>query len=211
MSSPLMSTYFGWAVALLICVSACGGPVRAPPAADAELIVFGAGPGGVREACFTCHGLAGEGAGDAPRLAGLNAGYLNKQMSDYANGRRADAIMAPIARRLGDADRRAVSDYYARMPTPVRALGAAPHIYTHGDSARGLRACAECHGADAEGVGAGNPGLAGQPAAYTAAQLRNWKRGLRRNDPRDEMGAAARALSDAEIETLAAYLADSSP
>jgi len=202
-----MSTHKGWALALAIGVSACGGPVLAPRQADADLIVFGGGPGGAREACFTCHGLAGEGIEEAPRLAGLDAGYFLKQMADYANGRRADAVMAPIARRLSAEAQRQVSHYYAALPTTAPPLGTAPRLYAHGDAARGLRACAECHGADGQGVGPANPAVAGQPQVYTAEQLRRWKRGLRRNDAGDEMGSAARGLSESEIEALAAYLA----
>ena len=50
-----------------------------------ELIAQSGGEGGARYACVACHGTRGEGNGyDAPRLAGLPKGYIQKQMHDYA-------------------------------------------------------------------------------------------------------------------------------
>lgn len=191
----------------LALASACGGPVAARAPADGELIAHGGGPGGPRDACFTCHGFNGEGDGRAPRLAGLNAGYIAKQLADYASQGRADDVMTPIAQRMNDGDRRAVGSYYASLPTaPASQLIEPLALYHRGDDSRGVRACSRCHGEAGSGRGAANPAIAGQPAAYTAEQLRRWKRGERRNDPRDVMGASARALSDAEIEALAAYI-----
>ncbi|HYD71570.1 MAG TPA: c-type cytochrome [Candidatus Binatia bacterium] len=197
----------GIAFALLVSAAACSGPVLEPRPVSGEAIAFGAGPSGARNACFTCHGLAGEGAGASPRLAGLEAGYLTKQLFDYASGERSDPVMGPIARAMSDRDRRAVAHYYAaRAPLPA-LVTAPPHVYAQGDAARGLRACADCHGAQGRGRGPGNPALAGQPAAYTIEQLRRWKFGERRNDPRNVMSPIARALTDEEIEAVAAYLA----
>ncbi len=192
---------------LALMAAGCGGPVAPPRQASGEGIAVGAGPGGAFDACFTCHGLNGEGRGDAPRLAGLDAGYLTKQLFDYASDRRADATMSPIARRLSDRDKLAVAQYYARMPAPEIALQApAPALFVHGDAARRLDACASCHGEDAQGRGAGNPALAGQPARYTAEQLRRWKYGERRNDPSNVMAQIGRRLTDEEMEALSRYL-----
>jgi cytochrome c553 len=194
-------------ILLALSTAGCGGPVAPPRQASGEGIAVGAGPGGAFDACFTCHGLNGEGRGDAPRLAGLDTGYLTKQLFDYASDRRADATMSPIARRLSDRDKFAVAQYYARMPAPEIALAAtAPMLYLHGDVERELDACASCHGDDADGRGAGNPALAGQPANYTVEQLQRWKHGERRNDPNNVMAQIARQLTDEEIDALSRYL-----
>lgn len=195
------------ALFLLLTASACGGPVtgRAPPAG--ELIAHGGGPGGPRDACFTCHGFSGEGDGLTPRLAGLDAGYVAKQLLDYSNATRPDSVMTPIATRMTDADRHAVAQYYAAMSVSAPRGPAAPlALYQRGDAERGIRSCAGCHGADGAGKGPANPAIAGQPAAYTAEQLRRWKRSERRNDARDVMGQAARGLSEEEIEAIATYI-----
>ena len=74
---------------LTLVMSAAGCTDRMAPSNDrfgrsGELIAMSGGEGGARYACVTCHGARGEGNGfDAPRLAGLPAGYLQKQMEDY--------------------------------------------------------------------------------------------------------------------------------
>jgi cytochrome c553 len=204
----------GFRAAVLLCAAllgACAGAVTPRPDPSGELIAVGGGPGGAADACFTCHGLNGEGDGLAPRLAGLDAGYMTKQLQDYVIGVRPHDTMTPIARRLSDGERLAVSAYYAALPAPPprntgTPLAIAARLYRDGDPARGLRACADCHGETGAGLRA-NPKIARQPAPYVAEQLHRWKRAVRRNDAGDVMGRAARALSDAEIEALAVYVA----
>ena len=178
--------------------------------ANGEIIALGGGEGGPANACFSCHGLDGGGDGvSVPRLAGLEAGYLQKQLEDYANEVRADEVMGPIAQWLDDGDRRAVAAWYAGLPPPSgtgRAARPAPVLYRNGAPDRGVIACASCHGPDGQGVGQGNPAISGQPAAYTLEQLRRWKRAERRNDPRGVMADAVAGLTDAEMRTIAAWL-----
>lgn len=177
--------------------------------ADGEIIAMGGGDGGPANACFSCHGLDGAGDGvSVPRLAGLDAGYLQKQLSDYAHDLRADPVMSPIARWLDDGDQRAVAAFYAALPPPAAAAAAnpPPALYLTGAPDRGVAACASCHGAAGQGLGAGNPAISGQPAAYTLDQLRRWKRAERRNDPRGVMAEAVAGLTDAEMEAIAAWL-----
>lgn len=174
-----------------------------------QIIAMGGGEGGAANACFSCHGLDGAGDGvSVPRLAGLDAGYLQKQMEDYANDVRQDVVMREVARWLDDGDRRAVSQFYADMPAPASRgpAGPPPPIYLTGDPARGVASCASCHGADGRGVGYGNPAIAGQPAAYTVDQLHRWKLAKRRNDPRGVMIDAVKGLTDVETGQIAAWL-----
>lgn len=167
------------------------------------------GDGGAKAACFTCHGLKGEGDGkDSPRLAGLDAGYLHRQIDDYANGRREHLAMRTIALRLSDADRAKVSAYYAALPAPAAAAASAntqgEALYRRGDPARGLAPCASCHGADGQGDPA-NPALAAQPAPYVEKQLIAWRTGKRNNDPLGQMRDISRRLSNAEVRAVSAY------
>lgn len=186
------------------------GCVRAPSQTDMALsangrvVAMSGGDGGPANACFTCHGLEGQGDGDAaPRLAGLDAGYLLKQLEDYATGLRKDDAMAAIAARLSPAARVRVAGYYAGLAPPVTpvAARAAPAAYA---------GCVDCHGANGEGAGQGGPALAGQPAAYLGEQMKRWRNGARRNDPRGVMRIAVSELSDAEISQLSAWLAGQS-
>src|SRR5690606_33464179 len=87
-------------------LSACGQSQSVTLDAFSEtgrVIAMGGGAAGPKAACFACHGLDGNGDRDAaPGLAGLDAGYLHKQLSDYAAGTRTDDEMSWIAKRLDD-------------------------------------------------------------------------------------------------------------
>jgi cytochrome c553 len=189
------------ALALLVPVSLSGcGAEGGNPAfrATGELIAFSGGDGGAGHACATCHGLKGEGDGGlTPRLAGLDAGYLHRQMDDYANGRRQHLEMRAVIRRLTGADRAKVAAYYAALPATGPALAGTSPLYHE--------RCAACHGAEGEGRDAANPPLAGQSPAYVAAQLEAWRSGKRRGDGMGEMLAISRALTPAEVSLLASH------
>lgn len=177
-----------------------------------RVIAMGGGEGGAENACFTCHGLDGMGDGAAaPRLAGLTAGYMHKQLEDYAAGTRSDPVMSAVSKPLDADARRAVSAWYASLPaaTPGVAPSASPAAYLRGDPSRGLTACSTCHGLRGEGAGLAGPAIAAQPAAYTLEQLRRWRSGERRNDPRGVMRAAALALTPAEAREIALWLQSS--
>ena len=74
-------------------------------------------------ACQSCHGRdgAGQSAAGFPRLAGLDAAYLSKQLGDYAAGTRTNPVMQPIARALSADERTTVAGYYSRLPVPTVA------------------------------------------------------------------------------------------
>ena len=193
------------------------------PKSRGQLIASGGGPGGPATACFTCHGIDGSGqsASGFPRIAGMDAQYLAKQLDDYASGTRSDDIMAPIARQLSKQDRRAVSLYYATLslraateyrtnpdPALVQEGGA---LYALGSGGRNLQACINCHGPNARGLPPIFPALVGQPASYTAEQLRKWQSGRRSNSVGAVMEHIAMRLNEREIVAVAAYLANLRP
>lgn len=209
-----------WVAIFAVSAAVLGGcgagepPARPDPfSATGEMIAWSGGAAGPRAACFTCHGLQGEGDGAAaPRLAGLPRGYLSKQLQDYADGPRRHDAMHAIASRLPSADRDAVAAWYASLQTPpVRPGGPAPaqgaRLWHEGDAGRGLRPCAACHGRFGEGVGQAGPPLAGQSAAYVAEEMKDWRSGKRQNDPERVMLKAARPLTEAELQAVAAYAA----
>jgi len=74
-----------------------------------------------------------------------------------------------------------------------------------GDKAKGkakAASCQGCHGAAGISNNPVWPNLAGQKAAYIVKQLKAFKSGSRK-DPM--MDATSKALSDADIDNLAAY------
>lgn len=206
------------AVSAGLLLAGCGAPGEAPGrdpfTATGELIAFSGGEAGARNACFTCHGLEGQGDGEGvPRLAGLPYGYLAKQLQDYADGRRPDPTMHSIASKLSQEQRLSVAAWYAAMPAPEfadaqgRRPAAIAALYQNGDPGRGLAACARCHGPNGEGRGPASPPLAGQPAPYLAEQLRLWREAKRRNSPQQVMLTISQTLTESEITALADYAA----
>ena len=62
--------------------------------------------------------------------------------------------------------------------------------------------CQACHGLDGLSKAPDSPNIAGQIEPYLVAQLQAFKTGVRKNDA---MSAVTPALSDKDIEDLAAY------
>lgn len=169
--------------------------------------------------CVACHGANGEGnrALNAPRLAGKEGWYLNRQLMNYKQGIRGTgrgdvygAQMKPMADTLRDAA--AVANVVAYIGT----LRAPPPTATvRGDVAKGrtlYQACAVCHGAAGQGVQAMNgPKLAGMNDWYLVTQLRLFRSGGRGANPRDTFGAqmapmAKTLANDAAINDVVAYI-----
>ncbi|AZE89463.1 c-type cytochrome [Pseudomonas orientalis] len=167
--------------------------------------------------CVACHGADGLGLAAAgfPRLAGLPAQYVRRQLADYASGARSHPVMQPLASALTDAEIAALSDAVAAMPAPMIAAATRSEMPANpiqklalqGAWERQIPACVSCHGPAGVGVGDAFPPLAGQPAAYLVAQLNAWQNGTRRNDPNDLMGHIAKALTPDEVQGVAHYFA----
>ena len=212
MLRPLRTGFCGLSIAAAL-LSACG-PVDATSSkrfgASGQLISLSGAGAGAANACFTCHGLEGRGDGaGSPRLAGLDPGYIHRQLEAYADGRRHHPQMSWVAKELSAEQRKVVAQFYADMPfeTESGAATAAPVLYVRGDPERGLPACASCHGLAAQGIGPANPALAGQPAAYLAGQIEQWRHARRRNDPGDVMLRISQLLTPREAVDLAIYAA----
>lgn len=199
-----MRTRFMLSLLATLLASACTD--RMAPSEDrwsrsGELIAMSGGEAGVRHACVACHGARGEGNGfDAPRLAGLPAGYLQKQMEDYAAGLRPHALMRDVARFLDSHERVRVAGYYAALP-PAASASAREESIAAGAPALYATACQRCHGTGGEGTPYG-PALAGQPASYLAQQLQDWQVAKRRNDGKHEMLVVAQQLRTEDVRAL---------
>jgi len=168
--------------------------------------------------CMACHGADGGGlaAPGFPRLAGLPAAYLRKQLDDFVAGTRQNASMQPIATGLSEDERAAVASYYSGLPVPVPSpaapMDAAQKMVgemraERGRWSQGLPGCVQCHGPNGVGVGEHFPPLIGQSANYLASQLHAWQQGTRSNDPLQLMHSVAGKLSDADIAAVSAWYA----
>jgi len=190
-------------------------PLVAGATDAAKIVKQGNGKGAAP--CMACHGVDGGGmeVTGYPRLAGLDAGYLQRQLDDFANGMRANPVMQPNASALSEDERTALANYYSAMPLPARLAkpvaakpdAAGERLATRGDWSRELPGCVQCHAPGGVGVGANFPPLAGQPAAYIEAQLRAWQQGTRHNDPLALMQHVAKQLTPQEIQAVAGWFA----
>ncbi|ANN78952.1 c-type cytochrome [Bordetella flabilis] len=216
---------------------AAGSAGAVPDLAAGERIATTGNPAKGVIACVTCHGARGEGnaASGFPRLAAQSAWYMSEQLDSYADGRRKNPIMEPIAKGLSDSEHQAVSAYYAGLKSPASSAspvspaapasgGAAPPgaagakpapqaanrgqtLYVSGDESLRVQGCVNCHGPGGAGEPPAYPYLAGQHASYLAAALREFKSGARTNDASGQMPYIARQLSDSDIDAVSAYLA----
>lgn len=182
--------------------------VNAASAADPATLARSGAPG--LAPCASCHGQAGEGQASFPRLAGMDAAYLARQLNEFASGTRASPVMAPIAKALAPADRTALAQFYARMAPPVAAVAATSNpigerLALQGSWSKGVPACVQCHGPEGRGVGAAFPAIAGQSAGYISSQLKAFREGQRKNDPLQLMRSPASKLTDDEIEAVAQW------
>ena len=168
--------------------------------------------------CAACHGADGNSPASAnPKLAGQHPEYLLKQMKNFkaADGQqpeRVNAIMNGMIAAFDENQMRDLAAYFgaqkqsgeqAKNPETI-ALG--QKLYRAGDAAKGLPACAACHGPTGSGMPAQFPRIAGQFADYIEAQMKAFRDGGRANDPNKMMRVVAAKMSDAEIKAIADYV-----
>ncbi|CAN0625212.1 Cytochrome c class I [Burkholderia multivorans] len=169
--------------------------------------------------CAACHGAHGEGTDNDyfPRLSGKPAGYLYRQLRAFRDGGRKYPPMNYLLAYLPDAYLHQIAEHFAAqhppypqpatpsVDAPTLALGKA--LVTDGDHARGVPACASCHGRGLTGMEPAIPGLLGLHATYISAQLGAWRYGTRRAAAPDCMHDIATRLSERDITAVAAWLA----
>ncbi len=167
----------------------------------------------VNQVCAACHAVDGNSAAAAnPKLAGLNAVYINKQLTNFKSGDRKNAVMGGIVASLTPQDMLNLSAYYsAQQPKPgtskdqeLALLG--QKIYRGGVLGAGVPACASCHGAQGKGIPVQFPRLAGQHSDYIYTQLNDFRVGKRSNDGAKMMRTIAAKMTDADMKAVASYI-----
>ena len=170
--------------------------------------------------CIACHGADGNSPAEIwPKIAGQNAKYLARQLRAFrandlvAGGRvSSDVVMANSVKDLTDAQIADLAAYFASQQVNTGQADPALvdfgyQIYRGGDKNRNIPSCMGCHGPTGAGNPAsGYPSLAGQWAAYTRAQLQNFKGETRRNDLNRMMRDIASRMYPEEIEAVASYI-----
>jgi cytochrome c553 len=165
-------------------------------------------------ACSACHGPDGNSMIPTnPSLAQQHADYTAKQLAEFKNGTRANAIMAGMAAGLTSEAMNDLGAYFQNQK--LRHTGARDRelaakgrkLYRGGDVARGIPACSACHSPTGAGMPAQYPRIGGQHPEYTLAQLKAFRAGERANDSNAMMRSVAAKLTDADMASVAEYIA----
>ena len=133
-------------------------------------------------------------------------------MRDLKVGKRKSATMSAIMGMVDAKEFAALASHFSEQkPKKVprvdaSTVAAGKEIYDDGITASAVPSCSGCHNEDGSGSDK-YPRLAGQHSAYVVLQLLNLKSGERDNDERGVMRAVARRMNEAEILSVAKYIA----
>jgi cytochrome c553 len=150
--------------------------------------------------CAVCHGQNGVPLDPKtmPIIWGQQQSYLVKQLRNYRNGERNNAIMTPIAKGLAQEDIRKIAAYFAEKKWPAQAASGA-----HPSPPPGIAQCQPCHQPNFEG-GMPAPRLAGLSYEYLVATMRAFATDERTNN--GDMPKFMHALTESERDAMARYL-----
>lgn len=163
--------------------------------------------------CAGCHGTDGNSViPENPKLSGLDAGYLVRQLADFKSGKRKSLVMGGIIQLVDQSEFPALAEYFSNQkpapgaPTDARLVAQGKEIFDEGIVGTAVPACSGCHNDDGSGTEK-YPRVAGQNVAYVVQQLLNFKSGERANDSRALMQAVARRMNEKEVRAVAEYVA----
>ncbi|HUQ10516.1 MAG TPA: c-type cytochrome [Steroidobacteraceae bacterium] len=209
----------GFAAAVALCFAQVAAAAEPAP-------VTGSAEAGAAKAavCSACHGPNGNSTNpEWPSLAGQNATYIREQLAMFKAKKRNNPVMFPIVEPMSEQDFADVAAYFStQTPAGLEAdpsyWKAGEALYKSGDVARGIPACASCHGPSGMGnPAAGYPALRAQHSVYTVKQLQDYLTQNRYRDPADSakvyttrnspmMTTVASRLTPEDIRNLASYL-----
>ena len=174
-------------------------------------------PESVIRSCVPCHGAdgLGRGTGAFPKLAGQRIEYLRNALAAYASGARNSGIMQPIAASMKTNEIEEVAQYYSSLAAPAAnaqpfadaaAVERGRQIAEHGNAAKRLPSCVDCHGPTGWQHKPAYPRLAGQYPEYLLLQLELFKNGKRGGSAYSHiMQQVAQRLEPQEMRDVAAY------
>ncbi len=171
--------------------------------------------------CASCHSVDGNsGIATYPRLAAQLPNYLERQVHDIKDGKRAwgqsvAMRVSPGVSTLTNEQIRDVAAYFAtQAPKPGETnpkenaeLGA--QIYRGGLAAKKIPACMSCHGPNGAGMPGGGsailafPRLGGQHKAYVVEQMKAFQSGQRENSI---MADIANRMSEEELNAVGNFI-----
>jgi len=195
--------HLAWLVSSLMLTVSVEALAEAPAKKTAEQTV--------NTVCAACHAPDGNSVITLnPKLAGQHPEYLEKQLTEFKSGKRANAVMSGMAAALSEQDIKELAAYFSAKKLNLGqaakngAGSLGEKIYRAGVAANNVPACAACHGPTGAGLPKQFPRVAGQHADYTLAQLKTFRTGERANAPM--MMAITAKMTDAEMAAVADYI-----
>jgi cytochrome c553 len=187
MFTRLFLTIFGAGIGLVVVAV----PAHAEDAVEAKV-----------QLCAACHGQNGVPTDPKtiPIIWGQERAYLFKQMRNYRNGERENAIMTPLAKAVAEEDLRKIAAYFAAKPWPLQKAAATPP-----PPPKGIAQCQPCHQPNFQG-GPPAPRLAGLSYEYLVASMRSFSTEQRANN--GDMPKFMQMLTESERDAIARYLSD---
>jgi len=190
-------------IALILSTSSMANEEIVADASKAENIV--------NTVCMACHAADGNSVISLnPKLAGQHPEYLEKQLTEFKSGKRANAVMSGMAAGLSEEDMKNLAAYFSSQTINLGnakengkgSLG--EKIYRAGIAENNVPACAACHGPNGAGIPKQFPRLSAQHSDYTLTQLKNFRTGERANAPM--MMDIAAKLTDQQMAAVADYI-----
>lgn len=156
--------------------------------------------------CETCHGKGGNSTiAGMPSIAAQPVTFLENQLVFFREGLRNAPVMAPIAKKLGDAEITALARHFSARPAKSAAGPADPALMARGRQLAETMHCGQCHLPKYEGR-AQMPRLAGQREDYMLETMIGYRDG-KRTGADTTMTEVLYGMKDADIKALAHYLA----
>ena len=184
------------ALSLTLALLAAPGIAAADDAVSGEKLAY---------TCHGCHGIPDYKNAfpvySVPKLGGQHAAYIVVALKAYASEERAHPTMHAQAATMSADGMEAIARYVSgqELKSSGHAVGTAP---------KASQTCVACHGNDGIGILPEYPNLAGQQQDYLEHALKAYKSGQRKNAV---MAGMASALTDDDIEQLAAYYSRQQP
>jgi cytochrome c553 len=144
-------------------------------------------------------------------LSAQHAAYTAKQLKNFKEGTRVNAIMMGMSMPLNEQDMINIGTFLSQqapsqgVAQSKDALALGKSIYGGGIASKGVPACAGCHSPNGAGIPAQYPRQGGQWAEYSYNQLVNFREGTRKNS--SQMTTIATKLSDQEMKAVSDYMA----
>jgi cytochrome c553 len=142
-----------------------------------------------------------------PKLRGQRPEYLLAALKAYKSGERSHGTMHSQATSMSERDMADIAVYLAGDAVLTRTE-TNPNSKAGQDRPAASEACVACHGTNGVGITADYPTLSGQHRDYLQRALTDYKKGGRKNPI---MGGQVAALTNEDIEQLAAYYSSQGP